>query len=158
MINAVIEFQLGWACSNQNFTDIIDEKAKRERREKIQRNRERKVASGQINTTRVGSTLAQAASPPARCYRSNGSPTTQQHPPSMHPLGPGDTSEQHLHQQAPPFYPILSAPSPTTSVGGHHGAMSEDTGIGNSWQMVSLKFFLTICDSCLVPPSSDFLL
>lgn len=118
---------------------IMDEKAKRERREKIQRNRERKVASGQIassDSTRGGA-IARSNSPP-RCYQGNTSPNPDYH---SHSLAPDPPAPPHHHQQTPPsYYPLISASHPATATEalpstGCHNAVNEGSGMRSTWQM-----------------------
>nr|CDS28331.1 Nuclear hormone receptor HR96 [Hymenolepis microstoma] len=117
---------------------IMDEKAKRERREKIQRNRERKVASIQKGATGAGGDggggggggVVASASP--ICYHgSTGSPNSSeyQHPP--HPM-PSDCSSS--------FYPMMPTGAPVSNCGAesHPVTLEGDVSIGSSsgsWQM-----------------------
>ncbi|KAL5111319.1 DNA/RNA-binding protein KIN17 [Taenia crassiceps] len=121
---------------------IMDEKAKRERREKIQRNRERKVASGQIansGSTRGGA-IAHSNSP-QRCYQGDPSPNPDYHSHSLTSDPSAPTQHQHHPQQTlPSYYPLISASHsatvtealPSTSC---HNTIDEESGMQSTWQM-----------------------
>lgn len=133
------------------FINLIDEKAKRERREKIQRNRERKVTSGQIGVSGVpgggsGGGVLQPTSP--TCYRGNsGSPSSSEYQHS-HPLPHVLPSGSSVGP--PSFYPMMPASAlaatncaetavVTTECSGHVVLEGNAPMGSSSWHMVSTQ-------------------
>ncbi|VDK34423.1 unnamed protein product [Taenia asiatica] len=121
---------------------IMDEKAKRERREKIQRNRERKVASGQVANS--GSTRGGAvahSNSPLRCYQGDPSPNPDYHSHSLASDPSAPLHHQHHHQQSPPsYYPLISTSHSATTTEalpstGCHNVINEDSEMQSTWQM-----------------------
>ncbi|VDL62338.1 unnamed protein product [Hymenolepis diminuta] len=117
---------------------IMDEKTKRERREKIQRNRERKVASSQKETASArggggrggrGGVLA-SASP--TCYRGGtGSPNPSEYQRTPHPIPSGGSSA---------FYSMMPTGAAGSNCGteSHAATLEGDVSMGSSsgsWQM-----------------------
>ncbi|VDM34401.1 unnamed protein product [Hydatigera taeniaeformis] len=119
---------------------IMDDKAKRERREKIQRNRERKVASGQIansGSTRGGA-IAHSSSP-SQCYQGDPSPNPDYH---SHSLASDPSAPPHHRQTSSSYYPLISTSHSATAAEalpstGCRSAVNEDSGMQDTWQMVS---------------------
>ncbi|KAM7540827.1 hypothetical protein Aperf_G00000042870 [Anoplocephala perfoliata] len=127
---------------------IMDEKAKRERREKIQRNRERKVTSGQMGVSGGrgggggGGGVLQSTSP--MCYRGkSGSPNSSEYQ-LPHPLPHAVPPSSNVGP--PSFYPMIppgalaatnctESAVATTDCNGHAPLEGDVIMSGSSWQM-----------------------
>lgn len=124
---------------------FVDEKTKRERREKIQRNRERKVASSQkeIACARGGGGRGGRggvlASTSPTCYRgSTGSPNPSEYQRTPHPIPSGSSSA---------FYSMMPTGAAGSNCGteSHAATLEGDVSMGSSsgsWQMVSASYAL----------------